>query len=226
MTDLATAPAPTTKGQGTPRPVRRRRGLPGGRAVIGGFLVAASATGVYAAWSAATVGPSARYAVLTTDVAAGEQLDPGDLALVGIDLPMDQRRLAFTDLDVLVGATALAPMVEGQLVQSSGVAKPAGAPERAQISVRLDPGDAVGGSLRAGDEVDVIVTYTAGGRPETSTISRGALVVDVLAGDRGVGSSGSIVLVLAVRPEELEPIASAVSAGDVTIARTTGVADR
>lgn len=225
MTDLATAPGSTTNGAG-PRQVRRRRTLPGGRAVLGGFLVAASASAVFAAWTSASNGPTTRYVVVTDDIAPGARIDRGDLALVSIDLPDAQRRQAFTDLDVLDGATALAPLADGQLVQASEVAKPVGAPERAQISLRLEPGAAVGGDLRSGDVVDVIATYTAGGSPETSTISRGALVVKLIADDQRVGSGGSIVVVLAVRPAELEPIASAAAAGHVTIARTTGVAGR
>ena len=225
MTELMTAP-PTTNGQGTPRQVRRRRALPAGRAVVGGFLVAASAAGVFSAWTAATSGPGARYVVMTTDVAPGERIERSDLALVELDLPAAQRRLAFTELRVLVGATALSALADGQLVQSSEVAKPVGAPERAQVSLRVDPGAAVGGDLRPGDTVDVLATYTAGGEPKTSTISRGALVVKVVSDDRQVGSGGAIVVVLAVRPDEVEDIASAAAAGHVLIARTTGVAGR
>jgi Flp pilus assembly protein CpaB len=226
MTDLATRPAPSTSGRGTPRTVTRRRTLPGGRAVVGGFLVAVSATGIFAAWSAASSGPTARYVVINADIAPGERIDADDLSLVGVDLPPSQRRVSFTDVDAIVGATALAPLVAGQLVQSSDVAKPLGAPERAQVSLRLEPGAAVGGDLRAGDTVDVIATYTSGGEPQTSTISRDALVVRVVSDEQRVGAGGSIVLVLAVRPDELEPIASASTAGHVTIARTTGVTDR
>jgi Flp pilus assembly protein CpaB len=227
MADLAVSPAPaSTNGHGGPRRVARRRALPGGRAVLGGFLVAASAAGVFAAWSAASSGPSASYAVLTGDVAPGDRIAASDVELVSIDLPPAQRRLAFTDVDVLIGATALSSLVAGQLVQSSDVAKPVGAPERAQISLRLEPGDAVGGDLRAGDSVDVIATYTNAGRPVTTTISRDAMVVRLDADDQRVGAGGSLVIVLAVRPDELEPIASASAAGHVTLARTTGVADR
>lgn len=224
MTDQATRTSPATNGHAGPMPVRRRQGLPGGRAVLGGFLVAASAAGVFSAWSSASRGPTTRYVVVTADVAPGERIERGDLALVALDLPVVQRRLAFTDLSLLVGATALSALVDGQLVQSSEVAKPVGAPERAQISLRVEPGSAVGGDLRAGDVVDVIATYTSGGSPKTSTISRGALVVKLISDDQRVGSGGAIVVVLAVRVDELEPIASAAAAGHVTIARTTGVA--
>jgi Flp pilus assembly protein CpaB len=222
VTDVRTTSS-ATNGHGGGRPVRRRRALPAGRAVVGGFLVAASAVGVFAAWRASTNGPTARYVVVTSDVAPGERLDRSDLELVALDLPPAQRRVAFTDVGVLVGATALSALSDGQLVQSSEVAKPVGAPSRAQISLRIDPGAAVGGDLRPGDTVDVIATYTAGGKPETSTIGRGALVVKVVSDDQRVGSAGAIVVVLAVRPSEIEPIAAASAAGHVTLARTTGV---
>lgn len=221
MTDLLTTPV-ATNGHGG-RNVRRRRALPAGRAVVGGFLVAASAVGVFATWRAAAGGPTERYVVVTHDIAPGERIARRDLALVALDLPAAQRRVAFTDLGVLVGATALSALVDGQLVQSSEVAKPVGAPERAQVSLRIDPGAAVGGDLRPGDTVDVVATYTAGGEPETSTIGRGALVVKVLTDDQRVGSAGAIVVVLAVRPSEIEPIAAAAAAGRITLARTTGV---
>jgi len=223
VTDTATRPAIAgTNGQ-APRAIARRRQLPGGRAVVGGFLVAASAAGVFAAWTSATEVDAPSYVVLGADVAAGDRLDREDLTLVAIDLPAAQRSVAFDDVDVLVGATALAPMAKGQLVQSSDVAKPEGAPALAQVSLQLEPGDAVGGDLRAGDEVDVIATYTSGGAPETSTISRSARVVRVIADRERVGSSGALVVVLAVRPTDLEPIASAAAAGHITLARVTGV---
>jgi Flp pilus assembly protein CpaB len=224
MTDLATRPAPTTNGRGAPRTVARRRSLPGGRAVLGGFLVALSAVGVFSAWTSATRGPTTTYVVVTADVAAGELIERSVLDLVTLELPDAQRRLAFTDIDVLVGAVALAPLAHGQLVQSSDVTKPFGAPDRAQISLRIDAGAAVGGELRPGDVVDVIATYTAGGEPQTKTVARDAQVVKTIADDQRVGAGAPIVVVLAVRPAELEPIASAAAAGHVTIARTTGVA--
>lgn len=223
MTDLVTAPATPTNGHGAPRPVTRRRGLPGGRAVLGGFLVAASAAGVFASWQASTGSPSTRFVVVRADIAPGDTIAAEDLSMVAIDLPDAQRRVSFTDVDALVGATALSPLVAGQLVQSTDVAKPVGAPERAQISLRLEPGDAVGGELRAGDTIDVLVTYTSGGEPETATIAAGALVVKLVEDRDRVGAGGSIVVVLAVRPHELEPIATAAAAGHVTLARTTGV---
>lgn len=231
LASLGTPPRPdaTTANGSTsspgPRQVTSWARLPGGRAVVGGFLVAASAVGTFAAYTAASTGPHGSYAVVISDVRAGERLDAADLGLIALDLPPDQHRLAFTELGVLDGATALAPLAAGQLVQTSDVAKPAGGPERAQISLSLDPGSALGGDpalLGDGERVAVIVTYTQAGAPETSTVSADAEVVRVLGGD-GTGAGG-LTVVLAVPPSDLEPIAQAAAAGVVTIARTTGLA--
>ena len=73
MTDSATVSPATTNGHAGPKPVTRRQALPGGRAVLGGFLVAASAVGVFAAWTSSSRGPTARYVVVTDDVAPGER---------------------------------------------------------------------------------------------------------------------------------------------------------
>ncbi|MBW3574439.1 MAG: hypothetical protein KY450_06160 [Actinobacteria bacterium] len=234
MADLASVGAPprgdarSSNGMATGttgRQVRPTTRLPGGRAVVGGFLIAASAVGIFAAYTAAGRGPAGSYVVVTDDLGSGERLSGSNLAMVPLDLPPDQHRLAFTDPAVLDGATALAPLTAGQLVQTSDVAKPAGGPDRAQISLSLDPGSALGGDpglLGPGERVAVIVTYTQAGSPETDTVSPDAEVVRVLgAGERG---AGGITVVLAVPPGDLEPLAQAAAAGAVTLARTTGVA--
>ena len=236
MTGVGTARQSVTGGHGAAngahvsngnadRTLRRRRSLPGGRAVAGGFLVAASAAGVFAVASGDD-GPTASYAVVTEDVDAGQLLDPGMLALVPLDLGPDQRRVSFADLDVLRGATALTPMTAGQLVASSDVAKPDGAPRLAQISLPVDPASALNGDaglIGAGDLVDVIVTYTSGGDPTTSTVTRDAPVVRIFRPEEAVGGVGSVIVVLAVPPGDLEAVAEAAAAGQVTLARTTGV---
>lgn len=234
MADPASAAAPPRGGARTSngsapgssaRQVRPLTRLPGSRAVVGGFLVAASAVGTFAAYTAATTAPAGSYVVVTDDLGAGERLTATDLALVALDLPPEQHRLAFSDPAVLDGATALAPLAAGQLVQTSDVAKPAGGPHRAQISLSLDPGSALGGDpglLGPGERVAVIATYTQAGAPETATVSTDAEVVRVLGAGERTGAGG-LTVVLAVPPDDLEPLAQAAAAGVVTLARTTGV---
>jgi Flp pilus assembly protein CpaB len=227
MVDLLTStprtPTPPTP-PSDPLHVRRRRPLPSGRAVVGGLLVTLAAVGAYAAAGTVDDHPSSAYAVVTADVAAGAQLDAGDLDLVPLDLPAAQRRVSFTDLGVLDGATALGPLGAGQLVQSSDVAKPFGGPGLASISMPVEPARALNGDLQRGDRVDVIVTTDAGAAPATTTVTTAAVVVDVVAPDQGLGVSGEVAVTLAVPPEDLEALAQAGATGTVTLARTTGVA--
>ena len=193
--------------------------------MAGGFLVAASAAGVFAVVRGGE-GTPASYVVVTEDVDAGERLTTQVLALVPLDLAPRQRQVSFADVEVLLGATALTPMTAGQLVASSDVAKPDGAPDLAQISVPVDPASALNGDaelIGPGDLVDVIVTYTTGGGPTTSTVAGDAPVVRVFRPEEAVGGAGSVIVVLAVPPGDLEAVAQAAAAGTVTLARTTGV---
>jgi Flp pilus assembly protein CpaB len=227
-TALPVLPAPGATNGSRPhaRAVSRRRRLPGGRAVVGGLLVASSAVGVFAAQSSSGSGPTDAYVVLTRDVAPGQVLVDGDLALVGIDLPAAQRATSFTDPGVLVGTVVVGGMKQGQLVQSSDVAEVVSAGERAQLSVPVSGASAMNGDrryLRPGEHVAVIVTYDRGGEVRTETVSSDALVVDVLVPERGLGAGGDLTVVLAVRPDELEAVAGAAAVGRVTLARTTGL---
>ena len=209
------------------RTVRRRRSLPGSRAVVGGFLVAATAVGVYAASGATQHGPATSYVVVAHDVPAGHVLTTGDLRLVAIDLPAAQRRVSFSDASVLTGNVTVARLKEGQLVQSADVADARRSRHLAEISVAVDPTNAMNGDheyLHGGDRVDVIATFTQAGAPITKTVAFNARVVDVLSGARGLGTSGRLTVVLAVPSRDLEPIATASAVGKITLARTTGLA--
>src|SRR5687768_12672827 len=87
-----------------------RRSLPGGRAIVGGLLVAASAVGLFAAYSGSRSAPSAAYVTVTRDIVSGEILQRSDLTRVAIDLPSGQRAVSFTDLERLIGTVALGRM--------------------------------------------------------------------------------------------------------------------
>ena len=227
MTDLGVSSSPkgTTRADAPRRELRRPPALPSGRAVVGGFLVAAAVVGVVAVASGGSETPADAYAVVTVDIDAGQVLRPDDLELVPVDLPDEQRAVSYTDLAVLDGATALAPLAAGQLVQSSDVAKPPGGPGLASVSLPVEPARALDGELRRGDRVDVIATSTEGGGPSTRTVTAGALVIDVVEqGGGGLGGPTELSVELAVPPEDLEAVAEAGAGATVTLARTTGVA--
>ena len=207
-----------------PRVVARRRTLPGSRAVVGGLLVTASAVGLFAAYGASQEQPAEHYVVMADEVPVGHIFTSADFEVVAIDLPGAQRAVSFTDQDMLVGNIAMARLREGQLVQSGDVADRTSSRGEAQISVPVEPAHAMNGQDLAGELVDVIVTYTQGGTPVTRTVASGVMVVQVLGGDRDLGGSGQLTVVLNVDPDHLESIAGAATAGKITLARTTGLA--
>ena len=225
-TTLASPPAgdgPSSRPDPAARRLGRRRTLPGSRAVVGGLLVTASAVGLFAAYGASQDGPAVSYVVVADDIPVGHVFRAADLEVVPIDLPDGQRAVSFTDPGELVGTIAMSRLLEGQLVQSGDVAHFEQRRGLAQLSVPVDPANALNGEV-VGELVDVIVTYTAGGRAETATIAERVRVVEVLGGDRSLGSSGQLIVVLDVEPEDLEVIAQAAVAGTLTLARTTGLA--
>ena len=228
MVDVGTTTVVSSNGArpAAPRPVTRRRSLPGGRAVVGGLLVAASAVGLFAAYGSAHDRPATAYVTVTHDVAPGQVLTAADLGVVAIDLPAAQRSVSFTDRGRLVGTVALGRMRAGQLVQSADVADARGAGRLAEISVPVEPANAMNGDrafLRGGEHVDVIATFTQGGTPVTRTVATDVEIIEVLSGDRSLGTSGQLTVVLGVAPRYLEPIAGAAAAGKITLARTTGL---
>src|SRR5215468_2980878 len=104
------------------RPLRARRPLPGGRAVAGGFLVAAAAVGLFASYLQATARPANRYVVARRAVAIGHTIASTDLALGSMDLPAAVAAHAFRNPSDIAGRVALAPIAAGQLMEDTGLA--------------------------------------------------------------------------------------------------------
>lgn len=215
----------TVLAMSAPTPVRRRAvSLPGTRAVVGGLLVALSALGVIAAHRAATTVSDRDWLVARRHVAAGTVITADDLALAPMSLAAATEAHAVADPEVAIGTVALAPLERGELVQRSAIAAPAEVPESTgrRLGVELATADAVGGTVAAGDRVDVVAVPTDGEPPEV--VVTGALVVDVLSGDDRLGASGGIGVVLDV-PDAAAArrIVGARAAGGVTLVGATPV---
>ena len=226
MVDTAARPASAGRNGTTStssRQVARRRGLPGTRAVVGGFLVAAAAVGTFAAYTSASTGPGHAFVVVTRDVSTGERLSARDLSLAPGDLPAEQRSTVLTDLDVAAGAVAVSPLRAGQLLATSDVVKLAGVDGRGQLSIPVEPARANNGQLTPGELVDVIATSTAAGSMSTETVAGDAVVVRVFTGDQSLGSTSSVVVTLSLAAEELEPVADAAAGAVLSLARVSGL---
>lgn len=206
--------------------VKPRRGLPGSRAVVGGLLVAAAAVGVFAAWSGAGHVPASRYVVAARTVTAGAVLRRADLTTVAIDLPPALAGRTFASPSALEHAVTLGPLAAGELVQSSNVLPGRGATRQPELSFGIDSERAVAGTLRPGDTIDVLVTYGTGAGSVTQMVSPDASVLAVDGGARsGLSDARRQVLTIALSSaDNVLELTNAARAGELTVARSSGVA--
>lgn len=210
----------------TSRRVPRLPRLPSSRALVGGLLVTVAAVGVLAAHAGASGSPGGRWVVAARPLAPGSVLTGADLRVVHGSLPDELVAQGFTSTDELDGATVLAPLGGGELVQRSAVLTDGGAdppPQPAhEFSFVLERERAVNGDLRPGEWVDVLATYGTGGTASTSVVAHRATVLQVAEGTTAIGSSGTVVLTLGVtEPVEVLALTHAVDAAAVTVVRAT-----
>lgn len=218
------------------RVIRRTRGLPGGRVVVGSLLIAASAVGVFAAYLGATAAPTTRYLVATVDVTPGTRLADADVLdagfdAVAMDLPADvaDRAIAVEDAAGLVGQRIVAPLAAGELLTRTAVVADGGVADAHTVSFPVPRAAALDGALRVGERIDVLATY-ATGEGFTSYVVRGVVLVAV-GGESagGVGSSGRGELVLTVavsEPRQVQALVHAAQLAEVVVSRPTGAVGR
>ncbi|MBO0714645.1 MAG: hypothetical protein J2P59_07800 [Acidimicrobiales bacterium] len=208
------------------RRLARRRHLPGGRAVVGGFLVAMAAIGTFAAYLRATTDQSQRYVVALQALRVGQRLEPSDLGTEPMRLPGSVRKgLAFRDPGALIGAVVVGPVRAGELIEAGDVSFGTHGPRDRQLSFSVPLSHAVDGTLRPGDRVDVLATYGTGTDSSTRLVAASAEVVSATQ-PSSVTSSGepAVVVTLSV-PSAPETVAltEAANAAEVTLVLSTGV---
>lgn len=225
MSDVTFTPQrPDVGGNGGGLSLRRRRSLPGGRAVVGGFLIALAAVGIFAAYTGATADTRQRFLVARHDLAIGHRITSADVVEARMHLPPALQARAWRDPARLVGAVVVGPVGKGELVQTGDVVDgdQAGA-TGPQVSFAIDSARALDGRLKVGEVVDVLATYDAAGGGQTTAVVRGARVVGRSQPDSRLGDGGKEVITLSVanRSDTLA-VAHAANAGEVTLVRVTG----
>ena len=205
------------------RLLTRRRHLPGGRAVVGGFLVALAALGAFVAARGTGGGPSHHYVVVAHDVTAGTTLRASDVRTEAVDLPRTMADRAFTDPAAVIGRITTTALVGGELVQASSVIGGDAADPRFQLSVPVERSRALDGSLVAGEKVNLLATYGTGNDATTLVVVRGADVLRVDQGQRGTltANNDTIILIAVSSPDDALAVTHAAQAGKITVVRAT-----
>lgn len=122
-------------------------------------------------------------------------------------------------LDAVVGKVVLRRLSAGELFRPDDVGTPAAPLGRRAMAVPVEPDHAVGGSLRVGDRVDVIVVSSGA----AEYVLTSAEVLDVSSGERGAfAAPGGFYVVVAVDAEDALRLAEAIRAGTLEVVRSTG----
>jgi Flp pilus assembly protein CpaB len=207
---------------------RPRRADP--RALIGVFLTLAALAGSVTFWVSAS--DTRPVLVATRDLPAGATLRPSDLsvAYVHIDDSLYRAALPGDMLGSLVGRQLGEPVHAQQLLARAQVADRLGlAADQVAITIPAKPESAVGGRLRPGDSVQVLLTVTdkARGEAHTRLVLDQARIFEV-GREQSFGSSsaaetdgaprGSIASVtLAVTPDQARQLAEARRTGELDV---------
>lgn len=203
--------------EGAPRRVERRIGLPSGRAVVGGLLMALAAVGTFLAYAGANADDSIDVLIAARDLRVGETITADDVALVPVELPSGVGGL-FGGIDAAVGRQLVASVDSGEFLLASATVVPIDGDEALEVAIAL-PGNRTVGRLRPGDRVDVFSTWSS---DVTELIAVDARVLEVRGGSSGLGGGESVVVRLAVADfAQVEALVHAQAAGDVTMIRAT-----
>ncbi|MFL6204711.1 MAG: SAF domain-containing protein [Acidimicrobiales bacterium] len=197
--------------------ITRRRALPGGRAVLGGVLMAVAAVGVFLAYEQAGREPTDSIVVAARPIRLGEVIEASDLRTVHGQLPGGAP--GFARVELLVGHVALGPISEGEIVQPGAVTDEGAAEPVHEVAITLPGRQIAVGRLKPGERVDVFVTYD----DRTRSVVRGAQVVQIDAEDSAsLTSDREISLVVAVPSDQtVAALVHALRTGDVTVVRST-----
>lgn len=212
----------------SPRPVRVAKGLPNGRAVVGGLLIAVAGVGTFAAYSGATADHRVDYVVARSSLSVGERLSMSDLTTAPMSLPAPMaKRWAFRNPATLVGAVVVGPVSGGELVQASDVLAGPLAPGQSEVSFAISKADAVGGTLSPGDRVDVLATVGTGLQAKTESVLSDAPVIAQVADPSSLGANdtGTVTVTLGLSGGvQALALTQAVNSGTVMLVRVTGSA--
>jgi len=204
------------------RSLRRRRSLPGSRAVVGGVLVAAAGVGLFSAASNAGRQSAHPYVVAGKALTAGSSLEPGDLALAEIELPPALRARAFDDLDVLAGATLLAPVGPGELIQISAVIASGSSAGSRELTFTVERGR-IGPTIRDGERIDLLATYGSGNDAYTVVAGHDLAVITIDRSRVGAGETSPVLMTVVVAdPAQEVALSHAAQVAKLTVVRTTG----
>lgn len=208
------------------RVLTRPRRLPGGRAVVGGLLVAVAALAAIVLATSGSGPRNVEVVVASRPIAPGDALGGDVLRVESMPVPDALVGHTYASPTGLEGTVSRSSLEPGELLQAGDVveataAQRAAAPAR-EITVQLEADRVGGGALEAGDRVDLIATYGSGADAFSTVVLVDAAVLDARTTADAIGSSRRVVVTLALRSRaETVAVAHAADVAQVRLVRTT-----
>ena len=141
-----------------------------------------------------------------------------------IELPPTIRARAFDDPRALAGATLLAPVGPGELIQVSAVIGGGATAGSRELTFTVERGR-IGPTIRDGERIDLLATYGTGDDAYTLVAGRDLPVITVDRTRVGVGETSPVFVSVAVAdPAQELALSHAAQVGKLTVVRTTGAA--
>jgi Flp pilus assembly protein CpaB len=202
----------------TPNAVGRRRQLPSGRAVLGGFLVASAAVIVFAATAARGGNGSSAVLVAARGLPAGSVISAGDLRSARVSVPAGSRAGLFEAGSAPLGRVLAVTLQPGEILERSMLVATGAIPQQRPVTIAVEPSSLVG--IDPGQLVDVLVATGTGVGSHVSVVLRGAVLI---SDEDGTGSStlsdqtGAVATLGVQTLAEVESVVQASEAGTVTL---------
>lgn len=173
------APASNGTGSGGPRLPQRDPASIRPRAAVGALLVCLAGLGAFLATRSGDGAPETAWVIARRPIAAGSVVDKDDLAMAPGDVPPELAAGLVVDWRNVVGKIATTGFQRNEFVHS-GRLSPAGDVngKARRITLDLARSDALGGDVRSGTPVDVVVRANNG---NASVAASAAKVIAVSA---------------------------------------------
>ena len=224
------AAAPPARDRPAPRHIRRLRGLPAGRAVVGALLVTVAAVGVFATHLSATAEPGSRYLIATRTIEPGSRfVSIEELHEVVSSAPLDlgpalaARAIRVEQSEDLVARAVLSPLEPGDLLTRTAFGAEASGIGGATMSFPIARSSAVAGALHPGERIDVAATYGTTGETSTAFVVRGVPLLAVRGRDgEEIGTSDELSLTVALAgSDDVLALGHAVNTASIFVVRST-----
>ena len=198
--------------------LKTRRGLPSGRAVLGGLLISLSILGVLFALQLGEDATFRDVVVAREDLAPGTILEAQHLAQITVRLDESATFVA-AESNALIGQVVLGPVGRLEFMQASNVAPASGIDAQgglAVVSLAIDPNRAPF-SLAAGEIVSVLATFDDADPAVTELIADRVMVLSYDTGNGDFGTNDAVLRLGIAQGELASAIVNASQTGEISI---------